>query len=253
MKAPQIALQTWTIRNDLLTGADEILAQVRKIGFEYLEVADTGRRTPKAFQELCKGHELKIMGTHDPCLTSDDPQVLIDATKRRAAIFGSKFSTVWWDSAERNLAAKYQEYADLCNKAGESLRNDGITLCYHCYHYDLVPLEGEANRSGLDVLLSVPKQHLCFELDTRWLNVPRPPVSLQVVLDKFQGRCRLVHLNDVDQDDKQATLGKGIIDWRQYIAALRNTQAEWFIIEHTDTPNEWIKTSYRYLTTLMKA
>jgi len=252
MKEPNIALQSWTIRRELKLGAyaERLLRRINSYGIEYLELGGTGGRAPEAFQDLCKRHGFQVMGLHEASLDSAHLNLLLKEIGRRCEIFDVRFVTVSWDTFRTRNEQSYAEYADLCSRVGSILRKDDITFCYHCFDFDLVPLNKENGpKSGLDVLLErTSEEDLLFQLDTFFIW--RAKCELEPVLDKCGRRCKLVHLDDIDNDGAYAPLGRGIIPWPKTIAAFVSMcPIEWFIIEHeTQRALDWVYQSYRYWT-----
>ena len=150
MEQMKVALQTWTIRRELLLNTEETLKKIRRLGIEHLEVANIGRNSPEKFAEICRSHGFKIAGTHEPPLTSGDLKTLIAEVKARCHAFDTQLVTVMLDPDHRGNQKAYIDYARLCKEAGKMLKEDGIDLCYHLYHYDLAPLgRPPAEKCGL--------------------------------------------------------------------------------------------------------
>lgn len=218
----QIALQTWTIRRELLSNAREILGKIQSLGIKDLEVANVGRRSPEEFAKLCREFKLKIIGTHEPPLTSGNLNTLIDEIRRRCDAFETNVVTVTLDTDYVGRRDAYFEYAVLCSRAGEVLKDHGIDLCYHPYHHDLAPFdESDRAKCGLDILLEkTPPEYLSLELDVYFIYKARVP--METVLDKFALRCKMVHLCDIDEEQRRATIGKGTVPWVELVQLLRN-------------------------------
>jgi len=243
-----LCLQTWTIRHLLKAETQKTLKQIRDLGFEHLELAGIGRKTPAEFYRLCADYGFKIVGIHQPSLTSGPLDNLLDDTRFRCELFHSTFVTVMLDPEQRKSAEAYLQYADLCSRAGEKLKQEGITLCYQCYDYDLIPIPGfDRTKSGLHILVQETAcKHLAFEIDTYFTR--KAGLPLEAVFDICRARCRLVHINDFDKQGQQAPLGEGAIPWRRELPMIRTTSSpQWIILEHrTDDPLSWIKRSRSY-------
>ena len=244
----RLALQTWTFRHELRKDTEGTLKAIKEAGFKYLQVGATGRRPPAEFNQMCEKQGLKIIGNHEPALTVDDLKNTIDEIKLRADIFGSKYVTVMLDFDDKGKDESYQDYASLCIKVAHSLKNEGIKLCYHCYHYDLTRLGGkDATDSGLDILLkNTSADELSFELDTFFIYKSR--VEYKKIINKCGSRCRIVHLNDFGERATQEPLGDGIIPWIEMIKAFEDQcSPQWYIIEHdTNEPFSYVEQSLTF-------
>lgn len=256
MKEKNLALQTWTVLDALHTHREQTLSNIRELGIKYLELAGNAGMSPIDFAKLCRRQEFDIIGVHQPPLTSAGVDDLVAETIAHCKAYNCSFATVMLDAAyaeaEGEIRQKeYLKYASIASQAGKKLSEHQITLCYHCYPYDLEPIEGSAGvKSGLDILLeNADPENLMFELDVHFIH--RAKVSSEGIFQKCGRRCRIVHVNDVTecgQDGRSAVLGEGQVDWGQVLEYVRKYCAvEWFVLEHTcSDPIEWIKRSREY-------
>lgn len=256
MAEPILALQTWTVRDLLKTHRLSTLSAIREMGFKYLELAGNAGMSPQDFANLCRDHGFTVIGVHQPPLTSADLDDLITETIEHCKAHECSLATVMLgqEDAEAEGAARQQafvRYAALASEAGKRLREHGITLFYHCYPYDIEPLQGpEGLKSGLEILLErVTPEDMAFELDVHFLY--RAEVRREEVLQKCGPRCQLLHINDITELGKggrSAILGQGKIDWVQLMGHIREYCApDWFILEHTSPdPLTWIEESRKY-------
>jgi len=243
----KIALQTWTIQNLLLLVPEKTLTEIHSMGYNYLELAGTAGLPPKEFKQLCGKIKLKIEGIHQPHLRSKNSDKLIAEIKKNCRIFKPKYVTVMLNPYKRNMTESYVEYAKLCKYVGEYLSSKGMTLCYHCFSYDLIPLSDNLDsQSGLDILLqNTSREHLSFELDTYFLfksNIP-----YKEILGKCQSRCKAVHVCDIDENHNRKNVGDGIIPWPKLIKDFIDIcHVKLFIIEnHYGTRLESVRYSYK--------
>ena len=72
----------------------------------------------------------------------------------------------------------------------KKLKEDGITLCYHNHHVDLVKFDGERI---FDIVRRVAPS-LEFEVDLHW--VQRGGMAPLDMLKEYSGVCRLIHVKD---------------------------------------------------------
>jgi sugar phosphate isomerase/epimerase len=243
-----LCLQTWTIRRELRSNAANALARVSETGIHHLELGGTGSSTPASFGRICRERGFQVIGLHESSLNSDGLHTLLGEIKARCNIFGARFVTVWW-GRDRSLSHDaYLRYADICSKAGKILRQDGIVLCYHCYAFDLRRLgKNHDDKSGMDILLeSTDDEDLSFQLDTYFLYKAQRPA--EQVLSKCGHRCRLIHVDDMDEKGLHAPLGAGSIPWPELTRLiLERCSVEWFILEHESrTALRWVRKSADY-------
>ena len=244
----RLALQTWTIRRELRSNAENVHGRVHKLGVQHLELGGTDRSPPSAFSKMCARHGFEVIGLHEPSLVSDSLDLLLDEVRSRCEVFGAKLVVTWFGHDKRSSYDTYSRYADLCVKAGRALKQDGVALCYHCYDFDLKPLGKNCeDKSGVDVLFEkTADEDLLFELDTFFLY--KAQCSLEAALAKYGRRCRLVHVDDIDERGLHAPLGAGLTPWAEVIKLIRTTcSVEWFILEHeSHAALKWIAQSIHY-------
>lgn len=249
MSKPKIALQTWTIRQYLKSEENilELLRQIKSMGYNYLELGGVGRLSPIEFQELLAKCKLNVIGLHEPSLSSGNLDDLLEEVKNRCNVFKTKFVTVSWDTSMARTYKAYTEYASLCVVAAQKLNKENITLCYHCFDFDLRPLAGHEGKTGLDIIMEETlAEGMLVQFDTFFIE--RVRYDLKLLLDKYGQRCKLVHLDDIDNNDYYAPLGEGRIPWPDTITAFCDScSVKYFIVEHeTNKPLEWIRISHDF-------
>lgn len=152
------------------------------------------------------------------------------------------------------------------------LAEQGVTLCYHNHHVDLIQFEGERI---FDIVRRVAPS-LLFEVDLHW--VQRGGMAPLDMLEAYAGACKLIHVKDfrvapmpadaverfeakeLDMKDfygiflslaQFAEVGQGNMNWPALLPAAEKAGAEYFLIEQDDTygrdPIDCIRESREYL------
>jgi sugar phosphate isomerase/epimerase len=85
-----------------------------------------------------------------------------------------------------------KEAAEVFNKAGKLLADNGLSLCYHPHGYEFRPY---LDATLFDYLVKeTDPRYLNFEMDVFWIKHPgQDPVAL---LKKYPDRFLLMHLKD---------------------------------------------------------
>lgn len=132
----------------------------------------------------------------------------------------------------------------------KKLKEDGITLCYHNHHVDLVKFDGERI---FDIVRRVAPS-LEFEVDLHW--VQRGGMAPLDMLKEYSGVCRLIHVKDyrvvplpqeavdaMSSGDFErgfdmflniiqfAEVGQGNMNWPELLPAAEKAGADFFFIE----------------------
>lgn len=166
-----------------------------------------------------------------------------------------------------------EAWANELNPYAERLQEQGITLCYHNHHADLIQFDGERI---FDIVRRVAPAVL-FEVDLHW--VQRGGMAPLDMLKEYAGVCKLIHVKDyrvaaLPQEaidlfeagnfqegyDKFvniiqfAEVGQGNMNWPELMPAALAAGADYFFIEQDMTygrdPFDCIKDSREYLASI---
>ena len=156
------------------------------------------------------------------------------------------------------------------NPFAQRLKSEGITLCYHNHHADLIQFDGER---VFDIVRRVAPD-VFFEVDLHW--VQRGGMAPLDMLEEYAGVCKLIHVKDyrvaalpqeaidlfeagkfAEGYDKFvniiqfAEVGQGNMNWPKLLPAAIAAGAEYFFIEQDMTygrdPLDCIRDSREYL------
>jgi sugar phosphate isomerase/epimerase len=151
---------------------------------------------------------------------------------------GCRYASISWgpcDSKEQLLRD-----AETYNALGQRLKSEGIALCYHNHDHEFARFDGEY---GFDILLgSCDPQAVQAHIDIMWVTYGgADPIE---IIQKYAGRCPLIHAKDVVQlepgceqargDRQQAKfteVGTGIVDLQGCVKAAYEAGAQWIVVE----------------------
>lgn len=186
-------------------------------------------------------------------------------------LLGTKFVRIGMMPFEAMVSKDATEaWARELNPYAEKLAEQGITLCYHNHHADLIQFEGERI---FDIVRRVAPA-VMFEVDLHW--VQRGGMAPLDMLEQYTGVCKLIHVKDyrvsaLPQEaidlfeagnfqegyDKFvniiqfAEVGQGNMNWPKLLPAANAAGAEFFFIEQDMTygrdPYDCIMDSREYL------
>ena len=268
-----IALQLYSVRDDMAADFEGTLKKVKAMGYEGVEFAGLFGRSAEEIRVLLKKLGLVPVSAHvsyDEMIA--DPENVLG----EYAAIGCRFVAVPYLCEQyRPGTDGFDGIVENIKKLGKVAKEKGMTLLYHNHDFEFVKINGEY---GLDVLYKrVPADLLQTELDTCWVNVAGEDPSAYVV--KYTGRAPLVHLKDfvmpgkkptkmyaligIDDDKKQDScdafefrpVGYGAQDVPAILKASEKAGAQWVIVE-TDNPSmgkspmECAEMSIQYLKTL---
>ncbi len=243
LKKP-IALQTFTVRDEVAKDFRGTVEKIAKIGYRGIEIGgDTGGMNGSQLKVFLDGLGLKAASWHSPFdqLTGDTEKVIDYAHE-----VGLKF--VVCPVAGGESAGDYYTIAKKLSEAGRKLKEAGIQLGYHNHAHEFKEYEGH---KAIDIILAnSDHEALKWQLDTYWVKaggaVPEEYIR------KYAHRVPLLHLKDMTKGENPtfAEVGEGILNWTEIFSAADEAGVEWYIVEQ-DTcqrpPLESAKISFENL------
>jgi sugar phosphate isomerase/epimerase len=130
-------------------------------------------------------------------------------------------------------AQGYLEFGARLQQAGEPLRDAGLGFGWHNHAFELEELP-----DGVVPLTALFEggPDLEWEADIAW--VVKGGEDPYKWIGTFRGRITAVHIKDIAapgenlDEDGWADIGAGTLDWKRLMAALEQTRARHFIVEH---------------------
>ena len=268
-----IALQLFSVRDDMTADPAGTLKKIREFGYDGVEFAGLYGCTAAELGRLTRDAGLEPVSAH---VGLEELLAGPEAAADMYAEAGLKHIVIPYLPDEyRPGTPGFAAFLKDARAIGEAVTSRGLTLSYHNHDFEFVKVGGEY---GLDVLYgTVPAEYLRAELDVCWVKVGgADPVEY---LNKYAGRAPLVHLKDfvgqksenmyqlIGKDETSQAeaakpaafefrpVGYGVQDFPAIIAAGEAAGATWFIVEQDmpsmgKTPLECAKMSVEYLRSL---
>ena len=239
----RVALQAYTVREELAVDYLGTLTAIAEIGYEGVELGP-----PPAEISLveCKDHMtqigLQVVGSHAGLQQlTDDLGAQVDYLHT----MGGRYLGLSHRFASRQDVL---EAAKRFNEIGDACRDAGIQLLYHNHNWEFTKFDGQA---AYDLLLDATDPALVkMELDTYWVQrAGEDPVDY---LNRLRGRCPLLHIKDMEAGEEQffAEVGEGVLDWDAIFQAADAAGTQWLVVEQDQCRRpvfESIAISYRNL------
>jgi sugar phosphate isomerase/epimerase len=241
MKKIPVALQLWSVREDMKRDFAATAAEVAAIGYSGVELAGYGNLDAKGAKGALDAAGLKVAGMHVsfPTLSNDLTSVVSDAL-----LFGTKHVVCsWWPPGHFVSASACEQIGMQLDKVGAMLRPFGIRFGYHNHDHEFRIFEG---RPAFEWILGASEPRNVFaEVDVFW--VQHAGYSPQKFIRDQGARVPLIHLKDGKE------LGTGPVNFDEIFAATDSVgAAEWFIVEQEEYSHVPIK-SVRLCHEQMKA
>ena len=222
-----IALQMYTLRDDIAQDFAGTIKKVAAIGYAGVELAGRGSLSVQELSSLLSDNHLSIAGSHISLdeLAADLPKII----QENLALGNRNIVVPYLPEERRRTADDYKKVAEDLNKYGETLRSAGLSLAYHNHDFEFKLLDN--GQMGEDIILENTDPALVkAEVDTYWvLKAGHDPVAF---IKKHSGRVPLIHLKDMDPaDDSFAPVGTGRLPLDALVAAAPEVGAEYLIVE----------------------
>jgi sugar phosphate isomerase/epimerase len=250
MKIEQVAVQLYTLRDQLTTPEDyqESLQKIADIGYRSVQVSGPRPISEAEISALCAEKGLVINSSHENSdLILDDPHKVVENLEA----FGCRYTAYPYP---RGVDFKsIDSVMDLIRKldaAGKVLREADKVLTYHNHAVEFETLEGAPI---LELIYGrTNPEYLQGEIDTYWVHAGGS--SPQAWCARLRDRLPLLHIKDYAEDadgkPRFAEIGHGILDWKTIIATAEASGCEWFIVEQDQCPGdpfESLEMSFRYI------
>lgn len=226
-----IALQLWSVRNDLAKDFDGTLAKVAEMGFEGVEFAGYHKyaKDPDGLRKKLDELKLKAEGTHIGA-GSFAPDKIKDTIAFHKTI-GCRFLVVPGDKRFTDPEGS-KEYAKVMNDAAAALKPEGLWCGHHNHTGEFKAIDKTtywdlfAQRTSKDVIL---------QQDMGWTSVAN--LNPAELVRRYPGRTRTCHIKAKVPKGKEI-IGQDSTDWKSAIRACQEVGGtEWLAVEQEDYPN----------------
>ncbi|HXQ79980.1 MAG TPA: sugar phosphate isomerase/epimerase [Opitutaceae bacterium] len=241
MKKIPVALQLYSVREEVKRDFAAAAAEVANIGYSGVELAGYGNLDAKGAKAALDAAGLEAAGMHVgyAAVRSDPGAVISDAL-----LLGTRNVVCsWWPPGHFVSASACERIGEQLGEVGEALRPFGIRFGFHNHDSEFRIFN---KRPALDWILGAAEpRNLFAEVDVFWAHAAGYPPSRFI---REQGaRIPLLHLKDAKE------LGQGPVDFAKVFDAADSVGAvDWFIVEQEEYSHAPIK-SVRLCFEQMKA
>lgn len=252
MKKEQLALQLYSIRENMQANFYGTLKKVKEIGYSGVEFAGLYGHTPQEVKEMCADLGLVTLSAHVPLAEFEKD---LEKTVACYKEVGCQYVVIPYLSDEyRKDRETLDKTIALFKTIGAEVKKQGMVLQYHNHDFEFEKMD---DKYILDILYDeISPDLLQTQIDTCWVNVGGENPSEYV--KKYAGRIPTVHLKDfagsksenmyallgINEDQKQDAegafefrpAGKGLQNFPSIVAAAEEGGAKWVIVEQ-DSPS----------------
>lgn len=250
----KIALQLYTVRNQIKTNIADTLHRVAAVGFEAVETAFWPEEiTIKQAGKFLKDAGLSVCSAHVELPIGEKKDTMLEI----AETFGCK-KVIWhgWPEDKRYSSLEgTKELIDIYNESSHFAREHGLEFGLHNHWWEYRnKVDG---RFVYQVLKEYVDPAIFFEIDTYWVKVAGHDPA-QIVAE-FGKRAPMLHIKDgparwsddlpKDNPEPMVAVGKGTQNFPAVVKAA-DGNTEWMIVEMDVTATDVftaIEDSYNYL------
>ena len=251
----KIALQLYTVRNELSKNIPDTLRRISEIGIETVETAFWPENiSVQQAGRYIKDAGLSVSSAHVALPVGDKKAAMLET----AAAFNCK-RMIWhgWPEDKRySTLDGTKELAEIYNEANHFAKSNGLQFGLHNHWWEFRNHVG--GRYVYEVIRDIVEPDIFFEIDTYWVKVAgHDPAK---IVGEYGKRAPLLHIKDgpakwndalpADKPEPMVAVGKGSQNFPAIVKAA-NGNTEWMIIEMDVTATDVftaIKDSYIYLT-----
>lgn len=236
-KTRPFGIQLYTLRGELPGKARELLQQLAKQGYSYIESYEGPEgiywnHSPKAFKEYLDNLGLKMVSTH--CDASKN----FERKAADAASIGLQYLICPWVGPQKSIE-DFKKIARQFNDMGAICKKNGIRFAYHNHDYSFKTVDGQIPQAVL--LKETDPSLVDFEMDLYWVSYAgQDPLQW---MTNYPNRFKLCHVKDKSRAPYpkegylSVDLGTGSIDFKKILPKAVSQGMEYLIVEQEFYPN----------------
>lgn len=260
--AQEIGVQLGSMRKMTTEqGLSATFAKLKELGIKEIEGGGARGVSREEFKKLVKEYGLKVVatgGSFERLQNKDSLQKVITNAKD----LGAQYIVCYWipHDGDNFTYADMQKAVEVFNSAGKTLKENGLTLCYHPHGYEFRPYEGGKGTLFEYMMDNTKPEYVSYQMDVFWIKNPgQDPAAL---LKKYPTRWKMLHLKDRKhgsvnnlngrQDvETNVVLGTGDVGIAEVMKAAKEIGIKHYLIEdESSRAVEQVPQSVAYLRSL---
>lgn len=243
----RVGLELYSVRHQMIKDPEKTLAAVRAAGYTDVELLWSFQnfgRTPDQVVASLQQNGLRAPSAHI------SPEDILIGWERRLEIakkIGHQYLIVPSFSGETSQALDdWREWADHFNTAGAAARKAGIWLAFHNEPDHMKAIDGKVPYDVFVERLDPASVRLQLDVGNMVMGGGDP----MAYLARWKDRYWSFHLKDTVPDKSSDTdLGKGIFDFKKFLAAVPNLNEKPCYVEQEGPSDELAaaRSNYQFL------
>ena len=222
MAAP-VALQLYSVREELDQGFEAGVRKVAAMGYAGVEPAGFPGTTPAAAAKLFRDLGLAVCSAHVGLPIGDSKAQTLDTMNA----LGSTRIVSGRGPKDFETVDAIKATCDQFNQASAVAAEHGMTFGIHNHWWEYLRV---GDRYAYQIALDHLAPEVFFEVDTYWVQTAG--VDPATVVRELGARAPLLHIKDgpCDKDQPMTAVGDGIVDFPGIVEASDGV-VEWMIVE----------------------
>lgn len=235
MKTIPVALELYSVRNEMKEDVAGTLHAVSEMGYTGVEFAGMHSKSAKELRSILDGEGLICCGSHTPLALMEDDK-LAETIEFNQILGNNKLIVPGIPAELRKTRADWLKLADHFNALADKLAPHRMVTGYHNHHVEFALLEGE---TPWDTFFGNTKASVIMQLDNG--NAMLGGGDPVAILKQYPGRAATVHLKPfthvADKTDHEAAfrpiIGDDNVHWSEFFQACETVGGtEWYIVEY---------------------
>lgn len=242
---PVIALQLYSVRDEMGTDPLATLKQLADMGYTHVEHANYVNHkfygwTAQEFKKVLDDLGLKMPSGHTVLGNNhwnDQQQDFTDEWKKLvddAAFMGQEYVvSPWMDDSVRQTYDDLMKFMEVFNKCGELCKKSGMRFGYHNHDFEFSETLNDETLFNL-IMKNTDADKVVMQLDMG--NMYIAGALAKDVLSDYPGRYDNIHVKDMaptsdGQGFESTVLGKGLVDAKEVTKMAKKMGTKLFVIE----------------------
>ena len=214
-----------------LEDLDRVLAFLKELEIDTVQVSGIGHLAYKDVAEYCKKYDLEVCLTHN---SADRILNDVDALIEEHRLLGCKNIGIGAMGDDYRSLEGYNRFIKDFTVSAKKMKEAGMQFNYHNHAFEFEKYNG---RRGMDILIEDTDSDLFnFIIDTHWVQTGGCNPSKYI--EKVSGRMSVCHFKDykiVNNEREFAEIGTGNLDLDECYRMCAQTGVEYIIIEQDMT------------------
>lgn len=221
----KIAVQLYSVREELKLDFEGVIRQIAAMGYDGVETARMYGEGAKQARALFDSLGLQVPCGHFGLLDPEERAQSLDD----AAVLGCKYVAVPFIPPDQFASVdQILGHCDQINAALVNVKARGMGLLYHNHAWEFTAKPELGMRTPFEIMRDHLDPSIGFEIDTYW--VQHAGVNPEVIIAQLGDRAPVVHMKDGHPGTDQAmyAVGDGVMD---FPAITRAAKAGWWVTE----------------------